>query len=301
MYMLYVIALLLVVACIVLLMLLRRQEDFASQRRFDEVLQARPDLAWLGGQAGASGRGRFNLLHAFSRASDQEVVLHLRRVGWTHTRRQTFYYVFAAVLPVAGLIAGGAWGALKHAGWSHMALSAFLGFALGYLFPPRLLGWLARRRQKAIREEMLPVLHLLRMLLDAGLSLEHALRIISEQGQVLAPHLAEEFGLALARINTGQERGMALEEMAAPLDVAELDDTIAILKQATRHGGSLRESLARFVVLIEERRITTLREYVGKLSAKMTMVMMIFLFPALILFLAGPGFLALASALTSMN
>jgi tight adherence protein C len=198
------------------------------------------------------------------------------------------------------MLAGGAWGVAVGDGMGNVAALAFLGFGAGYLLPPRVLGWLAQRRLKAMREEMLAVLHLLRMLFDAGLSLEHALRVISEQGRELVPQIAAEMSTALARINAGQERGDALEEMAAPLDLPELTDAVAILKQATRYGGSLRDSLARFAVLIEDRRMTGLREQVSKLSASMTVVMVLFMFPALMLFLAGPGFLALAHALTRL-
>lgn len=296
---LVIVALLLAGAALALYWLLRRQEWQEARRRFDEVLESRDDIDWLA-QAGedktAGGRGA-DVLRRVSRRPGQSVELNLRRAGWTAARSHNVYYTVAALAPVVGLLVGGIWAAMADSALDNVVAGAFLGFGTGYLLPPRLLRWQAERRQKEMREEMLPVLHLLRMLFDAGLSLEHALRVIGEQGKELVPHLSAEIGLALARINAGQERGDALEEMAAPLDVAELSDTVAILKQATRYGGNLRESLTRFATLIEDRRMTSLREYVSKLSAKMTVVMVVFMFPALMLFLAGPGFLALARAL----
>ena len=64
------------------------------------------------------------------------------------------------------------------------------------------------------------------------------------------------------------------------------------------HGGNIRETLVKFAQLIEERQLSALREYVNVLSGKMSVVMMVFLFPALLIFLAGPGFMALAKGLS---
>lgn len=301
MHWLIVVALLLAGAGLALLLLVRQQEGEDARRRFEEVLESREEVGWLSSApAGAGGTGR-RVLKRVSRRSGASVELNLRRAGWNSPASHTVYYAAAALTPVTGMLAGGIWGTVAGDGMGDVATLAFLGFGAGYLLPPRVLGWLAERRKKAMGDEMLAVLHLLRMLFDAGLSLEHALRVISEQGLELAPNLASEFGVALTRINAGQERGDALEEMAAPLEVPELSDIVAILKQSTRYGGSLRESLTRFASLIEDRRMTSLREYVNKLSAKMTVVMIVFMFPALMLFLAGPGFLALTHALTRMH
>lgn len=300
MHWLFIVALLMAAAGITLVLLLRHRESLEARRRFNEVLKSREGVGWLAPpEAGSPGQGA-GMLRRMSRRPGESVDLLLRRAGWPQPSH-AIYYAAATVAPVLGLLAGGGWGAVASGSAEEAFALAFLGFGAGYLLPPHFLRWRAARRQKAIGAELLPVLHLLRMLFDAGLSLEHALRVISEQGKELVPHLAAEVGIALARINAGQERGDALEEMAGPLDVPELNDTVAILKQATRYGGNLRDSLTRLAALIEDRRMTGLREYVSKLSAKMTVVMVVFMFPALMLFLAGPGFLALARALMRVH
>ncbi|HJW24512.1 MAG TPA: type II secretion system F family protein [Rhodocyclaceae bacterium] len=300
MHWLLLVALLLAGACVVLLRLLRRQEWQDSRRRFEEVLAAEEDAAWLAESFHAGEEERKpRVLRRLSRL--QAVELELRRAGWSAPLARRIYFAAAALGPIAGMVAAGAWAVVSGADGNQVVAAAFLGFGTGYLLPPRVLRWQVERRRKVLRDEMLAVLHLLRMLFDAGLSMEHALRIVSEQGRALVPQMAAELGIALVRINAGQDRAEALEEMAAPLGVPELDDTVAILKQATRYGGSLRDSLTRFTLLIEERRMTSLREYVSKLSAKMTIVMVVFMFPALTLFLAGPGFLALIRALMRVN
>jgi len=125
--------------------------------------------------------------------------------------------------------------------------------------------------------------------------------VTEDQGRELIPNIAHELRQVLVRIRAGQERGEALAEMATPLDVPELNDTVAMMKQVTRYGGNISESLANYAALLEQRQVAELREYVSKLSAKMSIVMMLFLFPALIIFLAGPGFMGLVNALKDLS
>jgi tight adherence protein C len=181
------------------------------------------------------------------------------------------------------------------------ATGGLFGLGIGYILPRRLLRWLAKRRQAIVKEELPVVLNLMRLLLDAGLSIEHTLKAISEQGKRITPELAGEFAWILVRIQQGQDRGEAMEEMAKRIDVPELTETVAMLKQAARYGGSLRDSLHRYLKLMEDRRLTDLREKIGKLSGQMSIVMMAFLFPALLVFLAGPAGIALYRALVSMQ
>lgn len=295
MYWIYLVALLLAAAGASVLLALLNLHQGTAKRRFDDLFAPDKDgTAWLtqlfsrSVQAGETSRETQQREHA------------LLQAGWTRRQQRLYFRIFTIASPAIGLLAGVVFALFKGGAADKIALFAFVGFALGYLLPPRVLQWQIKRRQKAVGEEMLAVLHLLRMLFDSGLSLEHAMRVISEQGKELVPHMGAELGKALKRINAGQERGEALSEMAAPLNVAELNDTIAILKQSMRYGGNLNESLTRFAQLTQDRRMAELREYVSKLSAKMTLVMVLFMFPALMLFLAGPGFLALSKALGNM-
>lgn len=272
-------------------------------RRFEEALR--------GDGAGSVHLGRFDQgdakarllarLERFSSGELDEVQRLLAQAGWADPRPRFTFLVAAWLGPLAAALAAGFYGLANGAAGTDALLYLIFAFALVFVFMRRFLRWRAQKRQKAMRMEVVAMLHLLRMLFDAGLSLEHTLQVVEQQGRDLVPNLAEELTAVLKRIQAGQERGEALSEMAAPLEVPELNDTIAMLKQATRYGGSIRDSLVEYTKLIEQRQISELREYVSKLSAKMTVVMVVFLFPALMIFVAGPGFVGLASALSSLG
>ncbi|MFP6396177.1 type 4b pilus Flp biogenesis protein TadC, partial [Pseudomonas aeruginosa] len=83
--------------------------------------------------------------------------------------------------------------------------------------------------------------------------------------------------------------------------VDPLNDCCGVLRQMLRQGGSARSTLLTLKQLFEDRRLTTLQERIGKLSAKMSLVMMVLLFPALLIVLAGPGVIAITKALGGLG
>jgi tight adherence protein C len=240
-------------------------------------------------------------LERFSESEFNEMQLLLVQAGWGKPQHRFYYLAAAWLLPLLIAVMAAVYALIKGNSAAHALLQMLFAFALLFVGIRHLLRWRARVRQQAIRKELVTWLHLLRMLFEAGLSLEHALRVLVQQASDLIPNLAQELDATLKRIESGQERSEALMEMAEPLAVPELNDTIAMLKQATRYGGNLREPLVEYTQLIEQRQVSELREQVGKLSAKMTVVMVVFLFPALMIFVAGPGFMGLANALKGVG
>lgn len=276
-----------------------RRANARAVERFDEVLRSEVPFSRYGVQEGGQGDRLLRVLEKLSAGELQEFDRLLVRAGWSGVRVRFAFYLTAWLLPVIAGFAGALYAIGSGRAAAEVPLAALFAFAVAFLLPRRLLRWRAAKRQDLMRKEIPALLHLLRMLFDAGLSLEHTLHVVVEQGRDLIPNLAMEIGTALKRIQAGQERGDALAQMAEPLDVPELSDTVGMLRQVTRYGGNIRDSLAEYAALVEERQNSELREYVSKLSAKMTVVMVAFLFPALMIFVAGPGFVGLARALGS--
>ena len=285
------------------LVMMSREDGVApeTEKRFNEALETPEDVAWMTQRRWSRTQTlsqRFRrLLERIPGTDMQEIELLMRQAALMDDHVRGRVYASLWMAPLGGAAMGLLMASLK--GWPLM-LSVMGGLTIGFIGSRKTLRWLAERRRAAICEEMPLVLNLMRLLFDAGLSLEHTLKAISEQGKHITPNLSNEFSWVLLRIQHGQERGDALEEMSRRLQVDELTETVAILKQAARYGGNLRESLLRYIKMMEDRRMTSLRDKVGKMSAKMSVVMMMFMFPALILFLAGPGFMAVIRTLKSI-
>lgn len=230
---------------------------------------------------------------------DNETQTLLNRLGWRSARQRS---LFAAcqigspllLLTVAVLLQGVL---LPHIERPWIAPMFALG--IGYLLPKRLLAMAAGRRQKQLATEISTFIPLLRILFEAGMAVEQALRVLSHEGQTLLPVLTQELRLVLARVDSGLELGEELNKATRLLAVDEFTDTCVILQQLLQQGGGAMKSLLALKQLLDDRRLTRLQEYISKMSAKMSVVMMMFLFPALLIVLAGPGFSALARALGS--
>ena len=131
------------------------------------------------------------------------------------------------------------------------------------------------------------------------MAVEQALRVLSQEGRQLLPVLTGELRVMLVRVDSGLELSQELSKTAALLDVDEFNDTCVILQQLIQQGGGAMKSLQALKELLDDRRLTRMEEYISKMSAKMSVVMMVFLFPALMIVLAGPSFMAIARAFGS--
>ncbi|MCP1421320.1 tight adherence protein C [Pseudomonas laurylsulfativorans] len=271
-----------------------------QQRRKRQVTQR------LDGKAPGDSRVS-QLLHALgaSRLGQQSVKMDnetqtlLNRLGWRSVRQRSMFAALQVGVPLLALsmcvlIQGLFYPDVE----SHWIAPAFAA-GIGYLLPKRLLAAAAQRRQKQLAIETSTFIALLRVLFESGMAVEQSLRVLSQEGKQLLPALTHELRLILARVDSGLELGEELNKTTRLLAVDEFTDTCVILQQLIQQGGGAMKSLLALKQLLDDRRLTRLQEYISKMSAKMSVVMMLFLFPALLIVLAGPGFTALSRAFAS--
>ncbi|MCX4220742.1 type II secretion system F family protein [Pseudomonas sp. MCal1] len=261
----------------------RLEGALLRDNRFDNLLQV------LGGSA--LGQRAVKL--------DNETQTLLNRLGWRSARQRSLFAACQIASPlllltIAVLLQGVLFPHIERP-W----IAPMFALGIGYLLPKRLLAMAATRRQKQLATEISTFIPLLRILFEAGMAVEQALRVLSHEGQTLLPVLTQELRLVLARVDSGLELGEELNKATRLLAVDEFTDTCVILQQLLQQGGGAMKSLLALKQLLDDRRLTRLQEYISKMSAKMSVVMMMFLFPALLIVLAGPGFSALARALGS--
>ena len=230
---------------------------------------------------------------------DNETQTLLNGLGWRSARKRALFAALQVGVPVLAvalsLVIQGLFFPQVNNRWIAPAFA--LGF--GYLLPKRLLAAAAKHRQKKLAIEISTFIPLLRILFESGMAVEQSLRVLSIDGKQLLPTLTHELRLILARVDSGLELGDELNKASRLLAVDEFTDTCVILQQLIHQGGGAMKSLLALKLLLDDRRLTRLQEYVSKMSAKMSAVMMVFLFPALLIVLAGPGLTALAKAFAS--
>ena len=230
---------------------------------------------------------------------DNETQVLLNRVGWRTASQRSLFAALQVGTPVAfaGLVFMGQQLFFPQSG--HVLLVVLFALALGYLIPKRLLAHAAKKRQEEAAIEVSTFIPLLRILFESGMAVEQALRVLSQEGRELLPVITGELRLVLSRVDSGLELSQGLKKAASLLAVDEFDDTCVILQQLIQQGGGAMKSLQSLKELLDDRRLTRMEEYISKMSAKMSVVMMTFLFPALLIVLGGPSFIALARAFGS--
>ena len=230
---------------------------------------------------------------------DNETQTLLNALGWRTARKRSIFAACQVGFPVLALALSALIQGLFFPQVANPWIVPAFAVGIGYLLPKRLLAAAAHRRRKKLAIEISTFIPLLRILFESGMAVEQSLRVLSNEGKQLLPILTHELRLVLTRVDSGLELAEELNKASRMLAVDEFTDTCVILQQLIHQGGGAMKSLLALKLLLDDRRLTRLQEYISKMSAKMSVVMMLFLFPALLIVLAGPGLTALARAFAS--
>ena len=227
----------------------------------------------------------------------------LLQAGWRDSQSRMFYYAFQALVPLLlmGAVAFG-WLFLEGKFFKPplVYIVVFAALALSFLLPKRVLGSFAAKRRKRIQAEVPLFVHLLVLLYDAGLTTRQAFSNLVREGGGVLPELGTEVQIALRQLEAGGDTSDVLRKLGELMEVGDLTTILGVLRQVDRYGGEIREPLLDSLKVIEERRGLDMRENVNLMSGRMTVVMVAFFLPALMIFTAGPAFSAILKAMGSV-
>ncbi|WP_295871579.1 type II secretion system F family protein [uncultured Zhongshania sp.] len=168
---------------------------------------------------------------------------------------------------------------------------------LAYFFLKKI----AEDRQEKLNQETLILVQTTRMLWRVGLSLPKTLAIICDQLRNLAPTCSQELQLAVNKIESGQSQEESLYELIGCTNAEGFKEYLIVVRQQAITGGSIDKALDELYKLLQNRRKLDLHEQVNKMSGKMSLVMMVFLFPALLIVVAGPALMSISTALGNLG
>jgi tight adherence protein C len=170
-------------------------------------------------------------------------------------------------------------------------LAALAGPGAGFLVPD---AWLARRRTErlaAARRDLPALLDLLRVAVDAGVSLPEALAEVARRSR--AP-LARLWGGLAAQVAVGVPLADALDAHRAEVPVPEVEAFTRALARAARHGAPLSETLASQARDARLARRRAIQEEAARAGPKMQLVVALMLVPSVMLVVAAALLSALA-------
>lgn len=221
--------------------------------------------------------------------------------GFPSIRAQLVFLVVRIAL--AFLLPLLAWSFLKSTGllMQHRGLAMAFAFVIGFLLPKWVLSYAAAARRERVAQELPLFVDLLRLLQGVGLSLDQSLQVMATDFGHVLRILADELQIANRQYTQGRTREHSLQRLATLYDNDNLAGLVALLIQVDRHGGAVQEPLQKFSDRLREHRRMELKERIGKITVKMTGVMVTTLLPALVIVTAGPGFLAIVRSLGAMS
>ena len=161
--------------------------------------------------------------------------------------------------------------------------------ALGYYLPAVLLDWQVRSRQAAIMRPFPDALDLLVCCVEAGLGLDAAFRRVAEEMEPAAPELSQELHLVNHEIAAGVQRAEALKRLDTRTGLSEMGSLVSVLVQADRFGTSVAKALRIHAELVRSKRMLYAEERAAQISPKLTVVMILFILPTLMVVLMGPA------------
>lgn len=282
-------------------MRVRVQDRTISARRLANLTQEGDEKRrgdWLARMMTAVDQPVERLLDSGVKGESERV---LRQAGWLRERDEFPLLAIRLGFPLVFGAAALALAILQDMTPAQILLLGGIGLVGGVLAYRSWLRSRAKARRDRLADQTPAMLQFLNMTLGSGVSVEQALTVLQQEGRIVTPDISQEMDLVLARVNAGEATDDALQRIFEDLEVDELDDTVAVLRQVLKHGGNASQSLMNLVALIEDRQRTTMQERIAKMSAKMSVVMMVFLFPALLILVAGPSLVSLLGAMSSMG
>lgn len=186
------------------------------------------------------------------------------------------------LLPMAWLLLAGSVSTLLLAG------GAILGALAGYSGPKALLAWRARVRRETLARSVPDALDMLVSCLEAGLGLDAALRYVSRELALAAPLLSRELHEVNAQVAAGMPRGEALRRLDHRTGVAELGALVGVLGQVERMGSGVAAVLRPHAALSRRQRVLDAERRAAEASPRITVVMIVFIMPALFIVILGP-------------
>jgi tight adherence protein C len=215
---------------------------------------------------------RKKLIHAGYREKDSLMILYGVKI------------VLGAGLCVLSVIILFFWGLMPA---KHLLL-LFIPFGAGYILPDVSLKNKIKQRKTAIFRELPDIMDLLMVCLKAGLGLDDALYRVCRKLDHIAPVLSRELGIYFLEVKSGIPRPQALSNLEEKNPSKELKAMVTVIQQSLSTGTDIADALGVYTDAMREQRRQAAEEEGAKLSTKLTVPLVVFIMPALMLIILGP-------------
>lgn len=172
-----------------------------------------------------------------------------------------------------------------------------LGAGIGFMAPNLWLASAISKRGQTIRDSLPDTLDMMVISVEAGLGLDAAFQRVGEEMRNVHPVLSEELQMVTLESQMGIPRSEALHNFAVRAGVDEARSLVGVINQAERFGTSIAKALRRQSEALRTKRRQAAEERAQKTTVKLMLPLILFIFPAIFVVLAGPAALTMIEAL----
>jgi tight adherence protein C len=224
--------------------------------------------------------------------STDNAKMRLASAGFRGPQAETAFLFFRAVTPIAMFIAVGAYLRLVNdhdLTWPMQLAATIVGAYVGIKFPELYLTNTIQKRQFSMRRAFPDSLDLMLICVESGMSIEHAFRKVGQEVGVQSPELAEEFALATAELSFLPDRRSAYLNLVARTGLDGVKQICTVLIQAEKYGTPLGQALRVTAQESRDMRMMEAEKMAAGLPPKLTVPMIIFFLPVLLVVVMAPA------------
>lgn len=163
-----------------------------------------------------------------------------------------------------------------------------LWMIVALILPDAYLSFKARELTHAISGRLPYLLDLMAVCVQTGMTIEASIRYLAKEMEAFD----EDIAYLLKKVNdraTLVGIGVALEEMYERVPSNEMRSFVMTLNQSLHYGSSIYSVLSTLSADIREVQLLTIEEKIGKLAAKMSVPLILFIMIPIVILVAAPG------------
>ncbi len=241
---------------------------------------------------------RFDLQKALK---DDSLASKLMQAGLRGQRPVTMFYFARAALPIGLAVAAFLYLTMMGAKFGfnlQIKLTIVMAAAVaGYYAPNIYLTNVASKRRDAIMRSFPDTLDMLLICVESGMSIELALQRVGQEIASSSIELAEELALTCAELSYLPERRMAYENLARRTNHPGVKSVAMALTQAERYGTPVGSALRVMAKENRDLRLSAAEKKGAALPAKLTVPMIVFFLPVLLMVIMGPAMIQIMAML----
>lgn len=180
-------------------------------------------------------------------------------------------------------------------------LYALLAAAAGFYLPTLWIRWKAKKRTEQARNGFPDLLDLLVVCMGAGQALDAALDRVGREITMTNKVLGEEFRLLNLEIRAGKSRKDALRNLADRTGLDDISSLVTLINQSEELGVSITQTLRVHSDSMRTKRQLRAETIAARIPVKLTIPLMLFIFPCLMVVIIGPGAISIARNFVGMK